>query len=142
MKQENCENTDMSSSRFRRVHLLLGSDQVISGRISENACFDCIAWNQNANANECFALHDLIVLTGNYHIDGHENKSVSVALQIRSIYVEGQKVRGFDRIFRRKRYQKTICSRINAPKETKPVKSRHFVFVGGKDTGGTRKEQL
>ena len=142
MNQENCESADMSSSRFRRVHLLLGRDQMISDCIAEDACFDCIAWNQNANADECFALRDLIVLTGNYYTNGHESKSVSVALQIRSIYIEGQKVNGLESIFLQKRHQRNTNSRSKATKEQKPVKSRHFVYVGEKKTEIKRKEKL
>lgn len=141
LNQESCESSDMSS-RFRRVHLLLGRDQMISGSIAESACFDCIAWNQNVNADECFALRDLIVLTGSYHTNGHERKSVSVALQIRSIYVEGQKVKGLDSNFLHKRYQRNTNSRGKATKEKKPVKSRHFVYVGERNTKIKREEQL
>lgn len=130
MNLENCGNTDQGSSRFCRIHLLLSRDQMISGSIAENACFDCIAWNQNTNANECFALRDLIVLTGTYHADGHKSKSISVALQIKSIYVEGQKVSGLSKNVERRQYHRSTHPGLTTSKETKSVKSRHFIYVG------------
>ena len=140
MNQENCGNTDQGSSRFRRIHLLLSRDQMIFGSIAENSCFDCIAWNQNTNANECFALRDLIVLTGIYHADGSKNKSISVALQIKSIYVKGQKVSGLSKSIQYKQYHRSTHPRIKTAKATKPDKSRHFVYVGDRNTEIQREE--
>ncbi|MBQ8920929.1 MAG: hypothetical protein IJ060_02045 [Oscillospiraceae bacterium] len=140
MNQENCEITDISSSRFRRLHLLLGRDTIISSGITDNACFECVAWNQNANADECFVPRDLIVLTGTYHADGHENKSISVALQIKSIYVEGQKVSGLSKSMKHRHYHRSTQPCIKATKETKLAKSRHFVYVGDRNTEVKREE--
>ena len=140
MNQENCEITDLSSSRFRRLHLLLGRDSIISGGTTDNACFECVAWNQNTNANECFALRDLIVLTGIYHADGNKNKSISVALQIKSIYVEGQKVSGLSKSKQYRQYHRSTHPRIKTAKATKPDKSRHFVYVGDRNTEIKREE--
>ena len=131
----------MDHNRFRKIRLIADHYCIADESDSATEIFDCIAWNKNLSANNCFVPGDVIALTGEYHKTGKRRKSISVTLQIQNIYIEGEKsANAYPTYYPNYRASKKKQANKPHTKKAKPSKpekkQRYFVYVGDTKKAG------